>query len=191
MASTKPPRSEPGPDRRPPTEQPKWRRRKSDRPREILEAAFACFSELGYERTTLDDLARRAGVSKPLIYKYFECKEQLFEAVLLSRAKMAYAGLKIPELSEGSRADEAIERFILEVAERIRRLELRALWMIAIDEAERFPNVMKLYYDEIISPIRHGLCVLIERGIKDGDFSPEVRELEPMALVSAAFFAAI
>ncbi|MEM6274165.1 MAG: TetR/AcrR family transcriptional regulator [Myxococcota bacterium] len=192
MASTtKPPRNPRAPRVNSNAGGPKWRRRKSERPDEILEAAFACFSELGYERTTLDELARRAGVSKPLIYKYFECKEQLFEAVLLSRAKQTYAGLRVPEPNDGVGVDEAIEQFILDVAERIRRLELRALWMVALDEVERFPSVMKVYYDEIIAPIRQGLRALIERGIDEGDFSPEIRAVEPMALVSAAFFAAI
>ena len=48
----------------------------------ILEAALACFSELGFEGATTREIARRAGVNLGLINYYFEGKEQLWrEAV--------------------------------------------------------------------------------------------------------------
>ncbi len=54
------------------------RRRKAERPQEILEAAFVEFSRNGYATTTLDHIAERAGVTKGTIYVYFENKEHLF-----------------------------------------------------------------------------------------------------------------
>jgi len=47
------------------------RRRKAERPQEILEAAFGEFSRNGYATTTLDRIAERAGVTKGTIYVYF------------------------------------------------------------------------------------------------------------------------
>ncbi|HWW36994.1 MAG TPA: helix-turn-helix domain-containing protein, partial [Xanthobacteraceae bacterium] len=47
------------------------RRRKAERPQEILEAAFAQFSRNGYAMTTLEQIAERAGVTKGTIYVYF------------------------------------------------------------------------------------------------------------------------
>jgi AcrR family transcriptional regulator len=44
------------------------RRRKAERPQEILEAAFVEFSRNGYAMTTLDQIAERAGVTKGTIY---------------------------------------------------------------------------------------------------------------------------
>src|ERR1051325_5552060 len=61
---------------------PRWRRRKDARPNEILEAALACFTERGFANTRLDDVARRAGVTKGTLYLYFRNKEELFEAVV-------------------------------------------------------------------------------------------------------------
>jgi AcrR family transcriptional regulator len=43
---------------------PRWQRRPAARPEEILDAAFAVFAEDGFARARLDDVARRAGVSK-------------------------------------------------------------------------------------------------------------------------------
>jgi AcrR family transcriptional regulator len=50
------------------------RRRKAERPKEILEAAFEEFSRNGYAAATLDQVAERAGVTKGTIYVYFESK---------------------------------------------------------------------------------------------------------------------
>lgn len=48
----------------------------------ILDAATTCFSESGFAATTTREIARRAGVTQPLIHHYFGSKEALFEAVL-------------------------------------------------------------------------------------------------------------
>ena len=44
------------------------RRRKAERPHEIIDAAFHEFSRRGYATTTLDRIAERAGVTKGTIY---------------------------------------------------------------------------------------------------------------------------
>lgn len=49
---------------------------------EILDAARALFAELGYERTTLRNVAARAGVNQALIYHFFGNKEELLAATL-------------------------------------------------------------------------------------------------------------
>ncbi len=46
--------------------------------RQILDAAFECFAEYGYAKTSLIDVAGRAGVSRSLIYVYFKDKKDLF-----------------------------------------------------------------------------------------------------------------
>ncbi len=48
----------------------------------ILEAARACFGELGFAGATVGEIARRAGVSNGLLYQFFRNKEHLFEVVL-------------------------------------------------------------------------------------------------------------
>lgn len=52
------------------------------RPARILDAANRCFSEKGFQSTTIIDVADAAGVSRPLIYKYFGDKDGLIESVL-------------------------------------------------------------------------------------------------------------
>ena len=64
--------------------EPRYRRRKEERPQEITEAAFSAFAEKGYGATRVEDVAKRAGVSKGLLYLYFKTKEELFKAVVQS-----------------------------------------------------------------------------------------------------------
>jgi AcrR family transcriptional regulator len=66
---------------------------------DIVNAARWCFLNFGFSKTTLDDVATRAGLSRTLLYRSFRNKEDIFTAVfadwLVSRhpeAKLAAAG---------------------------------------------------------------------------------------------------
>lgn len=48
----------------------------------ILQAATSCFAEKGLQATTTREIARRAGVTQPLIHHYFGSKDELIDAVL-------------------------------------------------------------------------------------------------------------
>src|SRR5512147_1503209 len=61
---------------------PRWRRLPEERPRQILDAALEVFGERGLAGARLDDIARRAGVSKGTIYLYFANKEELFREMI-------------------------------------------------------------------------------------------------------------
>ena len=65
------------------TDEPEKRRRSSDETRKlILDAAGKAFATRPYRDITLKDIAVDAGVSAPLIIKYFGSKEQLYEALV-------------------------------------------------------------------------------------------------------------
>ena len=50
----------------------------------ILAAAERLFTEKGTEKTTMDDIAREAEYSKATLYVYFQSKEEIINAILLS-----------------------------------------------------------------------------------------------------------
>ncbi len=50
--------------------------------RHILESAFKVFGELGYQSTTIKNIARRAGIAPGSIYTYFRDKEELFRSTV-------------------------------------------------------------------------------------------------------------
>ena len=53
----------------------------------ILRGALEAFGEMGFHRTTVEEVARRAGVSKGLIYNYFDSKTALLEAIIRQRVE--------------------------------------------------------------------------------------------------------
>jgi len=55
-----------------------------DRRAKLLDAAAAAFVEHGFQRTQMDDIAERLGVSKGTIYRTFDSKDALFAAVIAS-----------------------------------------------------------------------------------------------------------
>lgn len=48
-----------------------------ERKKDILDAALHCFLNFGYAKTSMDDVAKKAGISRPLIYLKFKNKEDL------------------------------------------------------------------------------------------------------------------
>ena len=61
---------------------PKFRRRAEARPNEVLDAALELFMEQGFAATRVEDIAKRAGISKGAVYLYFPSKEALFEGLV-------------------------------------------------------------------------------------------------------------
>ena len=61
-----------------------------ERQEQILTAAAAVIVRLGYDKTTMSDIADEAGVSRGTVYLYFKGKDELFEA-LLYREWLQYA----------------------------------------------------------------------------------------------------
>jgi AcrR family transcriptional regulator len=57
-----------------------------ERRRQLIEAGAALFAEHAYEEISMRDIARAAGVSKPLLYHYFPSKIDLFKAAVAEKA---------------------------------------------------------------------------------------------------------
>jgi AcrR family transcriptional regulator len=53
----------------------------------ILEAAKSCFTQFGYEKTTLEDIGKKLGLNKSSLYYYFKNKEEIFTAVVVKEAE--------------------------------------------------------------------------------------------------------
>lgn len=74
---------------------------RAERERQMIEVAEAVFAEQGYVAASMDDIADRVGVSKPMLYEYFNSKEGL----LLACIRQFRAALR--EVTEQAVADAA------------------------------------------------------------------------------------
>ena len=52
-----------------------------------MEAAEACFDKYGVAKTTMDDIAKVAGVSRPTVYRHFDDRDSLILAVVMRRSR--------------------------------------------------------------------------------------------------------
>ncbi|MCU0493238.1 MAG: TetR/AcrR family transcriptional regulator [Chloroflexaceae bacterium] len=81
-----------------------------ERTQQLLEAAATCFARRGFHPTTMDEIAREAGVSAGLIYRHFASKEDLIAALVEQyyQAEQAY----VAELGRQSSLTAALDQFL-------------------------------------------------------------------------------
>lgn len=78
---------------------------RADRERLMLGAAGDAFSTQGFYRSSMDDIARAAGVTKPMLYRYFGSKEDLYAAYLRMTGHELIDRVRAPETrNESARA---------------------------------------------------------------------------------------
>ena len=167
------------------------RRRKEARPPEIIEAALREFALNGYAGTRLDDVARRAGVAKGLIYRYFEDKEALFLAAMRSFARPVFEDLtRLVDAHAGG--TEEILRLVFTAAHRLLATsDIVVILRIIIAEGRAFPALPELYYAESVGKARALLDRIVERGLARGDIRPGAAAELPMALAAPMVMAAV
>lgn len=76
-----------------------------ERVRMILDAAYTCFTRHGIRRTTMDDIAREAGMSRPAVYQYVRNKEDAFRRLAERLLDEALTGSRRGAQSPGGLAD--------------------------------------------------------------------------------------
>jgi AcrR family transcriptional regulator len=149
---------------------PRWRRRKNARPEEIISAALEVFADRGFAATKLEDVARRAGVTKGTIYLYFENKEALFKALVRGTIVPVIAkGEAIAQSFTGS-ARDLFERLVREYWRLVGETSLAGIPRLMIAEAGNFPELARFYYEEVVTRGHRLMAGVIERGIKAGEF---------------------
>src|SRR5207237_4293444 len=83
------------------------RKTKDERREEVLDAALEEFAERGYHGAATEDIARRAGISQPYLFRLFGTKKELFKA---SVARCLRETLEMfQRAAEGKRGEEALK----------------------------------------------------------------------------------
>ncbi|MEO8039745.1 MAG: TetR/AcrR family transcriptional regulator [Betaproteobacteria bacterium] len=148
----------------------RWTRRKDARPAELLAAALDLFVERGYAGTRLDDVARRAGVSKGTLYLYYSSKEQLFKAVIREGLVPVYEhGERMVDAHTGS-AEDLIRNLLRVWWDTIGATNLGGIPKLMIAESGNFPEVTRFYFDEVVSRGRKLVARALRLGIDAGEF---------------------
>jgi AcrR family transcriptional regulator len=166
-------------------------RRKEARPAELLAAALESFVARGFAATRMEDIARRAGVSKGTVYLYYPSKQAIFEALVRESL--------VPGLE---RAEGLMARAPASAAARL-RLVVSALGEILADprraaipklvvaEAGNFPDMARFYRREVVG---RGIALIegiLARGVAGGEFRPVDPSLAARLFVAPVLMTAI
>jgi TetR/AcrR family transcriptional repressor of mexJK operon len=117
----------------------------------ILDAARAKFLEAGYERTTMESIAKAANVSIMTLYRHARTKDIIFAAVIAARCQPVTA----EEEAQRKRLltlplPEALLQFALRTQAVLARKDTVSLMRVVIAETVRFPHLAELAYQEFI-----------------------------------------
>ncbi len=133
----------------------------------ILQAGSECFARFGYDKTTLDDIGKRAGLNKASLYYYFKNKEEIFIAVVLSETEAFIADLRKKALSYPAPAEQV--RFFL--TERIRRYsEVIHLTRLSVEHLQKLEPLFDEVYQETKASEVSFLTELLAAGRDSGAF---------------------
>ncbi len=161
--------------------EPRWRRRAEARPEEILDAALAEFTTRGFEAARMEDIAKRAGLSKAAIYLYFPSKMAVLEALIEAKVgplakqaqTLATMGAENPLL--------ALRMLATAAAHRMSDPRVIAVPRLVIGISGRFPEIATYYREHVVALARGALETLIEAAMTKG----QIRRVDKNAVVRA------
>ncbi|MCU7820593.1 TetR/AcrR family transcriptional regulator [Kitasatospora sp. DSM 101779] len=144
-----------------------------DRRASILDAATEVFSELGYQRGKMSEVARRVGVSEPVVFQNFGSKSAVFAAVLDHAAALMSDGLR----SWAGRCP-TVGAWLAELLAPEHLAHVHARGTVGV----LFEDAMTLTSEpEVLEAARRGnralartLTDLLEQGRADGSLRPDV-----------------
>lgn len=116
----------------------------SARRERILDAAGQVFVTLGYE-ASVDTIAAQAGVSKQTLYNQFGSKEELFRALISSRAAVIRASLL--DTSHAQPPYDVLMKFTRDYYNLAMTETGTAFMRMIISVAQRFPEIARDYYE--------------------------------------------
>ena len=144
----------------------------------LLDAAHACVMAVGVRRTTLTDVARRAGVSRMTVYRRFNDVAALIQALMTRE----FAAVLADVVSAGAAAPTVRERVSRGAAEGVARLGDHALFQRLLDVD---PELLLPYVVQRRGAFQHLVLEAFGALLADGMAEGSIRRTDPAALAAA------
>ena len=164
--------------------EPKFRRRKADRPAEIVRAAMEVFAEKGFAAARLDEIAARAGVSKGALYLYFETKEDIFRAVVGQVVAPNLAQVKAMAAAHPGPFSDLIRGLAGQVITMMQTTPVGGVLKMVIGEARNFPELARVWHDDLVSQALGAVAAAIEAAQARGEVKPGDPRVYALQVVS-------
>ena len=143
----------------------------------VLRAATASFLARGYG-SSVDDIARRAGVAKQTVYQHFASKDELFKEVARDLAKQVLVALEEGEVRE------SLLRFCLAYRKRALGAQGIATFRTLVPEVPRFRALARAMYANTAGEMVRRLAEFLARAGADGRLSVPDPEFSAEMLLS-------
>jgi AcrR family transcriptional regulator len=154
---------------------PKFRRRAEARPDEVLDAALDLFIEKGFTATRVEDIAKRAGLSKGAVYLYFPSKEKILEG-LVRRAIIPIAEHALGFVKDFEGDPRIIITMVMKMlAVKLSDPRILAIPKVIFREIIGFPELAEMYRREVLDKVIPVMTDLIRKGIDQG----YLRQVDP------------
>ena len=150
------------------TKEPKFRRRAEARPDEVLDAALALFAAQGFAHTTVEAVARAAGLSKAAVYLYFPSKKALLAGVV-RRAVAPVADLALQQIAAYRGDPRPLIAMVLQrLVERLADPAVLAVPGLILREAVAAPDMVQVYREEVLDRVLPAMRGLVAQGVAGG-----------------------
>jgi AcrR family transcriptional regulator len=134
----------------------------------ILDAARQEFAASGYAATSMESVARRAGVSTKTLYRLIPNKGTLFEEILTHGIDRFVSQIRL-RACDGSDIEGALREAMIAVGELILDGTVIALLRMIVAEGDKFPEISDTFYNKAIkrseSTLANWLKAQAERGL--------------------------
>jgi len=170
---------------------PKWRRRKTARPGEIVAAALDIFADKGFAGAKLEDIAARAGVSKGALYLYFETKEDIFRAVVRTAVAPNLHAIRAAAAAFDGPFALLAPMLLSRMAGLMAQSRLPAVAKMVIGESRNFPDLAKIWHDDVVSVAIDLASALVARAQARGEAAPGDPRLYAFSLVGPMIMAVL
>ncbi|HCY75912.1 MAG: TetR/AcrR family transcriptional regulator [Ignavibacterium sp.] len=133
----------------------------------IEKIALELFASKGYHATSISQIAEKAGISKGLLYNYFESKEQLLNSIIM---KVYDELMKIVGMNDNLPADKQIEQMIIQTIEHLKKnITFWRLYLFLIHQSEVQKQLKELYNKMRIDYMDFVIKLFSEIGSKNPD----------------------
>lgn len=174
-----------------PPGQPKFKRRKAERPDEIVAAAMEVFVEKGFAAARLDDIAARAGVSKGAIYLYFATKDDIFRAVIAQGVAPNLGLIQGVVAAKADSLPDMLRAFAEVISGVAASSPVGGIIKVVIGESRNFPELARAWYEQLITPALGALTAAIEAAQARGELRAGDARQYAVSLISPMLLAVI
>jgi AcrR family transcriptional regulator len=145
-----------------------------ERKKRIIETAMKVFSKKGFQGAKTKGIAKAAGVSEAMIFKYFKNKNDLYNSIISTiNSNMKDHPKEIGIQSQVSNLSTVLKKFVLHIIDHTEKDPgfIRLMLYSSLEERKIMNDFVRTH----LSGAREAFTELIEKGIKRGEY----RQLNP------------